>query len=391
MTSDQPNLRSKEFMFGILRLAYKLLVNDKAKFTALLIGITFAVFLMTQITAMFSGVLNRASATVINIGARIWVMDPSVQTVANTIGMPDYTLDAVRSMDGVKFAVPLFSGGALVKLRDGTYQPVTVIGLDDTSLFGRPQMEQGKIENIYAENSFIVVHDSEFSKLGDPKLGSEFELNDNRGVVTGIAKVATSALFGVPSLYTTYYRAIQYIPNPRFTISYLLVEPKKESDIPSIQKQIQALGYLALTKEQFEAKISDFYMFQTSLGMNILIMTIISFVVGLSISGQTFYTFILENLDKFGALKAIGTKSHELVLMILFQATFTSLAGYGLGIGLCTLVTVLAKMRLPDYAARITYTNLGLALIMVVIIAAVSSFIGVRKVLRIEPFDIFRG
>ncbi len=378
-------------MFGILRLAYKLLVNDKAKFTALLVGITFAVFLMTQITAMFAGVLNRASATVINIGARIWVMDPSVQTVANTIGMPDYTLDAVRSMDGVKFAVPLFSGGALVKLRDGTYQAVTVIGLDDTSLFGRPQMEQGKIENIYAENSFIVVHDSEFSKLGNPKLGSEFELNDNRGVVTGIARVATSALFGVPSLYTTYYRAIQYIPNPRFTISYLLVEPKKESDIPSIQKQVQALGYLALTREQFEDKISDFYMFQTSLGMNILIMTVISFVVGLSISGQTFYTFILENLDKFGALKAIGTKSRELVLMILFQATFTSLAGYGLGIGLCTLVTALAKMRLPDYAAMITYTNLGLALIMVVIIAAVSSYIGVRKVLRIEPFDIFRG
>ena len=378
-------------MFGILGLAYKLLVNDKAKFTALLVGITFAVFLMTQITAMFAGVLNRASATVINIGARIWVMDPSVQTVANTIGMPDYTLDAVRSMDGVKFAVPLFSGGALVKLRDGTYQAVTVIGLDDTSLFGRPQMEQGKIENIYAENSFIVVHDSEFSKLGNPKLGSEFELNDNRGVVTGIARVATSALFGVPSLYTTYYRAIQYIPNPRFTISYLLVEPKKESDIPSIQKQVQALGYLALTREQFEDKISNFYMFQTSLGMNILIMTVISFVVGLSISGQTFYTFILENLDKFGALKAIGTINRELVLMILFQATFTSLAGYGLGIGLCTLATALAKMRLPDYAALITYTNLGLALVMVVIIAAVSSYIGVRKVLRIEPFDIFRG
>lgn len=378
-------------MFGILKLAYKLLVNDKAKFTALLMGITFAVFLMTEITAMFAGVLNRASATVINIGAKIWVMDPSVQTVANTIGMPDYTLDAVRSMDGVKFAVPLFSGGALVKLHDGTYQAVNVIGLDDTSLFGRPQMEQGKIENIYAENSFLVVDDSEFSKLGNPKMGSEFELNDNRGVVTGIAKVSTSALFGVPSLYTTYYRAIQYIPNPRFTISYLLVEPKSESDIPAIQKQVHALGYLALTREQFEDKISDFYMFQTSLGMNILIMTVISFVVGLSISGQTFYTFILENLEKFGALKAIGTKSRELVLMILFQATFTSLAGYGLGIGLCTVATALAKMRLPDYASRITYGNLGLALVMVVIIAAISSYIGVRKVLRIEPFDIFRG
>jgi putative ABC transport system permease protein len=48
-------------------------------------------------------------------------------------------------------------------------------------------------------------------------------------------------------------------------------------------------------------------------------------------------------------------------------------------------------MRLPDYASRITYPNLILAFVMVVIIAAVSSYIGVRRVLRIEPFDIFRG
>ena len=85
-------------MLGIYKLAYKLLVNDRATFTALLVGITFAVFLMVMMTSMFAGVLNRSSATVINIGAKMWVMDPAVQTVANTIGIPDYTLDAVRSI-----------------------------------------------------------------------------------------------------------------------------------------------------------------------------------------------------------------------------------------------------------------------------------------------------
>lgn len=378
-------------MKGILKLAYKLLVNDRAKFSALLVGITFAVFLMIMMTSMFAGVLNRSSSTVINIGAKLWVMDPSVQTVANTIGIPDYTLDAVRSMPGVKFAVPLFSGGALVKLENGTYQAVNVVGLDDTSLFGRPSMEQGHIEDIFAENSFIVVHDSDFAKLGNPRVGTTLELNDHRGVVVGVANVPTSTLFGVPTLYTTYNRAIQYIPNPRFTISYILVEPKTQGDISRIQQQVKALGYLALTQQEFEDRISDFYKYQTGVGMNLLLMTAISFIVGLSISGQTFYTFILENLDKFGALKAIGAKSRELVLMILFQAAFTALTGYGLGIGLCTLAITFAKMRLPDYAARITYTNLEIALVMVVIIAVVSSYIGVRKVLRIEPFDIFRG
>jgi len=81
--------------------------------------------------------------------------------------------------------------------------------------------------------------------------------------------------------------------------------------------------------------------------MNLFVMTVISFIVGLSISGQTFYTFIIENIDKFGALKAIGAKGSELVAMILFQATFTALTGYGLGIGCCALVTWLAHLRAP--------------------------------------------
>jgi putative ABC transport system permease protein len=376
---------------GILKLAYKLLVNDKAKFTALLVGITFAVFLMIAMTSLFAGVLNRASATVINLGAPIWVMDPAVQTVANTIGIPDYTLDAARSIGGVKWAVPVYTGSALVKLGDGTYQAASVVGLDDTTLVGRPRLIEGKIEDIYGENAFLVVKDTEFPKLGNPHLGTEFELNEHRGVIVGIASVASSGLFGVPTLYTTYERALQYIPNPRFTISYILLEPKSLADIPNIKQEMKSLGYLVLTKDEFMSKISAFYMFQTGLGMNLLIMTIMSFVVGLSISGQTFYTFVLENLEKFGALKAIGAKSHELILMILFQASFTALTGYGLGIGLCALTIELAKMRLPDYAAMITFWNLGLAFVMVVIIAAVSSYFGVRRVLRIEPFDIFRG
>ncbi len=378
-------------MKGILKIAFKLLVNDKGKFAALLVGITFAVFLMVMMTAMFSGILHRASAVVLNIGAKIWVMDPAVNTPQNVIPMPAYILDAVRSISGVKYAVPLYSGGALVKLRGGVYQSVTVLGLDDDSLYGRPALLEGDINDIYAENAFLVVKDSEFPKLGNPRVGTEFELNDHRGVIVGIAKVTTGSLFGVPTLYTTYNRAITYIPSMRFTSAFVLVDPKSSDAVPYIKKQVTQLGYLALTKEEFIAKTSNFYKYRTGLGTNTLIMTVISFIVGLSISGQTFYTFILENLERFGALKAIGAKARELVFMILFQATFTALTSYGLGIGLASILITIARLRLPSYAARVTYGNLGFAFIMVVIIAGMSSYIGIRKVLKIEPFDIFRG
>ena len=148
-------------MTGILKIAYKLLVNDKGKFIALLIGITFAVFLMIQMTSMFAGMMRKASATVTNTGSKIWVMDRSVTSVASSIPMPNFMLDAARSMKGVKFAVPLYLGAGLARLQDGTYQGVSIIGLDDSSLFGRPALIEGNIEDIYAENGFVFVQDAE--------------------------------------------------------------------------------------------------------------------------------------------------------------------------------------------------------------------------------------
>ena len=378
-------------MKGILKLAYKLLVNDKSKFTALLVGITFAVVLMLQVTSTFIGMMKRASATVYNIAAPMWIMDPAVESAGSSIGMPDYVLDAARSMPGVSYAVPVYQGNTLAKLADGTYQPVTIIGLDDTSLYGRPKLLEGNIEDLYGENAFVVVRDGDYPKLENPRVGTEFQVNDHRGVIVGIADVASGGLFGTPTLYTTYSRALQYLPNLRFTISYVLVQPKSAADIPRIKDQVRSMGYVALTKDEFVDRTSSFYMWQTGLGINIMMMAVMSFIVGLSISGQTFYTFVLENIDKFAALKAMGANNRELVMMILSQAGFTALIGYGLGVGLCSFMITVAKMRLPSFASQIAYTNLGLGLVMVLLIAAVSSYFGVRRVLKIEPFEVFRG
>jgi putative ABC transport system permease protein len=378
-------------MRGIFKIALKLLINDRGKFAALIVGITFAIFLIMQLTSIFSGILAKASSTVINTGARVWVMDPAVQNPLNTIPLPDYVLDAVRSIEGVEYAVPLYSGVGLVKLNNGVYQPATVLGLDDTSLLGRPEMLAGRIEDIYSDNAFIVVKDYEYAKLGSPAIGTTFEINDHRGVIVGIARVPVGNLFGIPSLYTTYSRALQYLPNTRFTIGYVLVKPKSEASIPGITAEVARIGYKAMTDQQFEAEISNYYKYQTGVGTNILMMTVIGFLVGLSVSGQTFYTFVLENLEKFGALKAIGAKNSELISMILFQAGFTSIVGYGLGVGLSAVLIAMGKLLVPNYTADIGYWNLFLAFILVILIAIISSLIAVRKVIRVQPFEIFRG
>jgi putative ABC transport system permease protein len=171
----------------------------------------------------------------------------------------------------------------------------------------------------------------------------------------------------------------------------VLVEPKSEAEVPGILDEVSKIGYLGLTNEKFEEKIANYYKYQTGIGINILIMTAIGFLVGLSISGQTFYTFVLENLDKFGALKAIGARNSDLVYMILFQTLFSSFIGYGLGVGISALLIAVATKFVPNYTANIGYWNLGVAFILVIIIAGFSSLLAVRKIIGVQPFDIFRG
>ncbi|WP_346380547.1 ABC transporter permease [Acidithiobacillus sp.] len=378
-------------MNGLLRIALKLLLNDKGKFATLVIGITFSVFLMMQMTSMFSGILYQSASNIVNVGARMWVMDPAVQTPQNSIPMPNYVLDAVRSIPGVKFAVPFYVGAGLVKLNDGTYQSATIIGLDDASLFGRPTIISGSIMDIYKNNAFIMVKDANCAKLGSPKIGTSFEINDHRAVVVALAHTPVSGLFGLPTLYTTYNRATQDLPSTRYLISYILVQPKSSQDIAAIERQVKQLGYLALTDQQFITRNDRFYEFQTGMGTNILIMTLISFLVGLSIAGETFYMFVLDNLEHFGALKAIGAKSGELIQMIVFQSLVVGFLGFGFGVLLSSTMIAISKVEIANYAAMVTYENLFLALIMVLIISAFSSYIGIRKVIRIDPFDVFRG
>lgn len=376
---------------GIGSLALKLLVGDSGKFFTLVIGVGFAVFLMLQMTSVFFGVIAKSGSTIYNTGADMWVMDKSVDNSKDNIPLPDYVLDYTRSLPGVLYAAPLYVGAATVKLPNGRYQVVDVVGLDDVSLMGRPMMIEGNINDIYSSYAFIAIKDADLKKLGNVHIGSTFEINDHKGLIVGFGKNPMSGLFGNPTLYTTYTRAIEDLPTTRFTISYVLIKLKSKKYIPEIKKAIAKIGYKALTSKEFTKLNANFYMFKTGFGMNVLIMTLVSFIVGLSIAGQTFYTFVLENLDKFGALKAIGATKTELIYMIVLQAVVVGLIGYGIGVLLSSFMIALGHIKIPNYAAMISYKNMLGAFVMVMIITAFASFLGIRKVLNVEAFEVFRG
>ena len=63
-------------------IAFKMLLGDRAKYIGIVIGLTFASFLVTWPSAIFSGVMSRSFSFVTDVGLpNVWVVNPQVQYI----------------------------------------------------------------------------------------------------------------------------------------------------------------------------------------------------------------------------------------------------------------------------------------------------------------------
>jgi putative ABC transport system permease protein len=110
--------------------------------------------------------------------------------------------------------------------------------------------------------------------------------------------------------------------------------------------------------------------------------------VGTVIAGQTFHNFTLDNLRQFGALKAMGARTGTLLRMIVLQALLVGAIGYGLGVGLASLVGLLTKNS--ELAFRMPWQILAVSGSAVMLICTLSAMLAMRKVIRLEPAIVFK-
>jgi len=373
-------------------IALKMLFGDRAKYLMLLCGLTFAVMLIVQQGSIFWGLMIWSQSSISNINVPIWVTDPGIAQVDEVKPIAGTAVDRVRSVPGVEWAVPLFKGLLRSRLSNGEYHQITLAGLESSSLIGRPaEVLEGRFEDILQPDA-VALDQWAVERMGGPdviKVGTIFELNDKLARVVAIAKTQKS-FTNIPVVYTTYERAIRYVPRERRILSYVLAKPKDGVPIEEVTKRIhEQTGLGAFTAEEFGWKTIGWVLKNTGIGINFGTTILLGFIVGMAISGQTFYLFTVENLRQFGALKAMGASTFTLARMILLQAFTVGLTGYGVGIGLATLFGYLTARGggLPFVE---TWQLLLLVLVGLLAICTFSALISIVKLARLEPAIVFR-
>lgn len=376
-------------------LALKMLFADRAKYIMLVSGLTFAALLMTQQAAVFFGILDWTNGNLKNMRASIWVVDPKVEQANEIKPLRDTDVSRVRSVQGVAWAVPMFWAVQQARLADGTFKPIQIVGIDSTTMVGRPgNITAGKLEDLRLPNT-VIIDDMAVERLSRGRakpiaVGDTFEINDKEARIVGLCKTEKS-FFGYPYVFTTYDQALQFAPKTRKMLSFILAHPADgwtaEQAVQQIKKETRLGAY---TEAQFSRSTVLWFFRNTGIPVSFATTILLGFIVGIAIAGQTFYSFILENLRNIGALKAMGASDGLLARMVLLQSFTVGLIGYGMGIGLTVLFgAAVLKKGMPPFS--LPYQLPLFTLVVIMLICAFAALLGIRKVRQLEAAIVFRG
>jgi len=376
-------------------VALRMLWGDRGKYVGLVMGVAFAVFLMTQQVSIFMGILRRTASQIIDVtDAQLWVMDNKVRFIDEAPGLPDTDLMRVRGVPGVAWAVRFYKGQVRARLDNGNFRNVVLFGIDDASMVGAPRaMLRGELSDLQRPNAVIIDKAGyEYMWPGEPqRLGREFQLNDRRAVLVGICD-ASPPFTTLPVLYTRYSQAQDFVPRERNLMTFILASPEPGADATEVCRRIEArTGLMALTQREFFWKTIYYFIGSTGIPVNFGITIALGFIVGAAVTSQTFYLFTIENLKYFGALKAMGLSDRRIVGMILLQALLVGVMGFGIGVGLNATffeatsgVTHLAGL----YMAPFAFVSVAVAVFAII---SLTALVAIRRVLVLEPAVVFRG
>jgi putative ABC transport system permease protein len=385
----------------MIRLALKMLFGDTAKYLMLVVGLFFATFLIVQQASVFCGLMSWTTSTLNNVGAPIFVVEERVDQINETNPLRDTDVARVRSVGAVKWAMPLYSGIQRVRLDDGSYKTVQLLGIDSASLAGAPsRMIEGNIEDLRLPNTVIIDELAVTRLARSPqhpiRVGDRFEINDIEARVVGICD-AKRSFTGGPYVWTTYERALQYTPASRKMLSAVIAAPIDDLDPDQAAAEIRrTTGLRAFVNRGFGGNPNDFntstiwwYVRNTGIPVSFGTTVIIGLIVGIAISCQTFYAFVLDNIRHLGALKAMGMSNPRLSGILLIQSATVGIIGFGIGLLVCSgFAYVAIRNQQPPFMMPWQIPVVAFGIIQT--ICCIAAMLGIIRLSAYEPAMVFR-
>ncbi len=370
-------------------IAWRNLRHDPIRFAATVIGIVFAVVLISMQTGMLIGFMRTSAGLVENAGADVWVAARGTSNVDQSGILRQsvyYRALAVPGVAAVSRTVIQFTGWH--KPQGGT-ESVIIVGFDPQSDTARPwNVVEGSVADLSGPNA-VMIDRLYADKLGVSKVGDRVEIAGRRAVIVGFTE-GVRTFTQSPYVFTTYANALRYTDIADGDASYMLVKAAPGVDPARLVADLSAVLTKedVLTQDDFAARTRDYWILTTGAGSALVLGAALGGLVGIIIVAQTLYAATVERLAEYATLSAIGAGSGYLNAIVLKQAMIAGLIGFAIAGTIAFTMAASsasspAAILLPVEAlAGIGALTLGLC--------ALASLLAIRKLATIDPTSVFR-
>jgi putative ABC transport system permease protein len=373
-------------------LARRNLFHDRIRFAVTLTGIVFALVLIIIQFGLFLGFTSTTSNNIDHSNADLWVVFHGVGYFDTSRAFSERKFYEVLATPGVQQAEKYIQGFTNWKRPDGRVENVQIIGFRPGSGLGEPwNLVEGQLVDAKQEDA-VIVDDLYKEKLGVAKIGDRVEIANRRarvaGFTHGIRSFTTS-----PFIYTTFKNSLNYT-NPTAKegdLSYILV--KAEPGVPpeELRRRLQSRvsDVDVYTTAEFSRKTRFYWMFTTGAGLAVLTAALMGLVVGIAVVAQTIYAATMDHIREYGTLKAMGATNGYLYRVLIEQAIWSAVLGYGLAMIVAHFI-VQGSEKGGAVILMPPAMQIGM-LFLAIFMCVAAALVSINKVTRIDPAMVFRG
>jgi putative ABC transport system permease protein len=373
----------------MVSLARKNLFHDRLRFVITVAGVAFAVTLVLVQVGLFMGLLDKATVTIRNARADLWITSRNTPNVDFAHTFPETTVLRVRSVPDVERADNLILAFGNIQLPSGATEGSLVYALEDFSRWNLPWKVTAGSDDDLRRGYNVLMDRSAVLRYGPFAVGEQREIQGRRFRIVGTTEEAAS-FTTTPILFMDYRNAQELQDQLRGNTTYVLVKVAPGADVAQVQEELRRrLPHNdVFTREEWAERSRHYWIASTGLGMSMGVTVFLGILVGIVIVAQTLYTSAVEHLKEFGTVKAIGGSNLDIYRILGEQALIAAVVGFVLGAGISYAVRpAMAGIHLnvllsPAFTATVFAGTVAMCLG-----AALFSF---RRVAGIDPALVFR-
>jgi putative ABC transport system permease protein len=377
-------------------LAWRNLVESKARLAASVAGTAFAVTLMFMELGFRGALLDSMVAVVRSLDGDLFLVHRLLYTLAVPQPIAHGGLEQARSFDDVMWAGPFYVEMRRARWRnpaDGIPRRIRVLAYPPGDL--TLAIEPLRRDRALWERPDTVMADvlSKAGRYGPLAPEGSSELSGRRVTVVGTFALGTD-FQSDGTLVMSEENFVSVFPDRRLGANgpdVGVVRVRPGADLERLRAALQAAlppGVQVLTKPGLVAREQAFWDKVAPIGTVFTIGVVMGFIVGMGICYQVLYSDIGDRLGEFATLKAMGYSNSWLFCRVVEQAVYLALLGYaaGVAVSLVAFRLVHAATGLPMLFRP---TTAAIVLLLTVLMCILSGALAARRLVAADPAQLY--